>query len=133
MGKLLNMLLVVLAINLALVLFLNITPPGSALYQLIINPQEWGSLSLINYLQDAIALVGVIGIVIGTFFTKSDFLVFAGISSIFFSFGFGLVEFYQRLVALPFFNENTYLAVIIVSPLLLTYLYVILKFWRGTD
>ncbi len=133
MGKLLGMLLLILALNLCLVLFLGVDPPGSALYILATNPQNWGSLSLIDYLQDTLTLAGIVGIVVGSLWTKSDFLVFAGISTIFLSFGMGIVEFYQRLVALPQFGPNTYLAILMVSPLILTYLYVILKFWRGND
>jgi len=132
MGKLLNAVLLVAAINLAMVMFLGASIPGSSLWTLITNPSAWSNLSLIDYIQDTLGLVGLAGIVIGSFFIKSDFLVFAGISTIFLSFGMGLVEFHQR-VSSTFDAFSPYITTLMITPLILAYIYVIFKFWRGND
>jgi len=134
MGKLLPMLLFIVAINLSIVIFVGGSVPGGVLWNLITSPMDWGSLSLIDYLTDAVALVGIAGIVIGSFFTKSDFLVFGGITSIFLSFGISFAELYTRFNAWEVLGENgSYIALIFTAPLIVSYLYVILKFWRGSD
>jgi len=132
MGKLLAMLLFVFAINLSMVMFLGTTAPGSSFWTLITQPEQWSSLSLLSLITDSIALVGV-GIVIGSFWTKSDILLFAGISTVFLSFGVALAELYTVLQAYPQFASNTYLTTIIISPILIAYIYTLLLFWRGRD
>ena len=134
MGKLLPMLLLVVAINLAIVIFVGGTPPGSSIWTLITNPQNWGSLSLMTLMTDAIALSAVAGIVVGSFWTKSDFLVFAGITGVFLSFGISFAELYNRFNQWEVLgSSNSYIAVILAAPLLISYLYFTLKWWRNSD
>ena len=135
MGKLLSMLLLVVAINLSIVIFVGGTPPGSSIWTLITNPQDWSSLTLMTLMTDAVALAAVAGIVIGNFIgQKSDFLVFAGITGVFLSFGMSFAELYNRFNSWEVLGEsNSYIAVIFIAPLLISYLYVILKFWRAAD
>ena len=135
MGKLLPMLLLVVAINLSIVIFVGETPPGSSIWTLIVNPQDWSSLSLMNLITDGVALAAVTGIVIGSFIgQKSDFLVFAGITGVFLSFGISFAELYNRFNSWEVLGQSSsYIALIFIAPLLITYLYVILKFWRNSD
>jgi len=134
MGKLLSMLLLIVAINLSIVIFVGADPPGSSLWTLITNPQDWGSLSLMNLMTDAIALSAVAGIVVGSFWTKSDFLVYAGITGVFLSFGVSFAELYNSFNQWEVLGEsNSYIALILAAPLLISYIYVILKWWRNND
>ena len=134
MGKLLPMLLGVVAINLALVIFVGGTPPGSSIWTLITNPQDWSNLSLMTLMTDATALAAVTGIIIGSFWTKSDFLVYAGITGVFLSFGISYAELYNRFNQWEVLgSSNSYIAILLAAPLLITYLYTILKFWRNAD
>ena len=134
MGKMLPMLLFVVAIEFALVMFLGATFPGSSLWTLITNPQNWSSLSLMDLMTDAIALSAVVGIVVGSFWTKSDFLIFAGITGVFLSFGFSISKVFTQFNAYPVFGQGqSYIAMLIVAPLIISYLYFILKFWRAAD
>lgn len=134
MGKMLPMLLFIVAINLSIVIFVGGSPPGSSLWTLITNPQDWSSLDLMTLMIDAVALTSVVGIVVGSFWTKSDFLIFAGISGVFLSFGMSIAELYNRLNQWEVMGQsNSYLALIFAAPLMITYLYVTLKFWRGSD
>lgn len=134
MGKLLPMLLFIVAINLSIVIFVGASPPGSSLWTMITSPQDWGNLSLMDLITDAVALSSVVGIVVGSFWTKSDFLIFAGITGVFFSFGISFAELYNRFNQWEVLGQsNSYIALILAAPLLVSYLYVILKFWRNSD
>ncbi|GAI98361.1 unnamed protein product, partial [marine sediment metagenome] len=107
--------------------------PGSSLWGVITNAVSWSDLSLIDFIQDALLVVGTITIIVGTIFTRSDIAIFAGITSVFLSFGAGLYEFWQALNSVTLFSENVWLKMVIVSPMVLTYLYIALAFWRGRD
>lgn len=135
MGKMLPMLLLIVAINLSIVIFVGADPPGSSLWTLIFNPQDWGSLSLISLVVEASTLVALGGIAIGTFVgAKTDFLVFAGITGVFLSFGISFAELYNRFNSWEVLGpSHSYIAIIFIAPLLISYLYVILKFWRNAD
>ena len=134
MGKMLPMLLFIISINLTLVVFLGMDPPGSSLWSLITNPQDWGNLSLIKVMFDAVTLSAVAGIVVGSFWTKSDFLIYATITSVFLSFGISIAELYNIINAWPELGDSaSYIALIFIAPLMMTYLYVVLKFWRNAD
>jgi len=141
MGKLVNALIFIFVINLVMILFLGVSVPGSSLWSLVTNPENWSSLSLINFVTDAFLLIGIAGIVVGTLLSKdSDFYVFAGITAIFLSFGASLFEFYQQLNSQSLFSQNLTtsvkpltLAMIIIAPMIIMYLYLALKFWRGND
>lgn len=134
MGKLLPMLLFIVAINLSIVIFVGGNVPGSSLWDLIVNPQNWNNLSLMGLIGDAIALSAVVGIVVGSFWTKSDFLVFASITGVFLSFGISFAELYTRFNQWEVLGQsNSYIALILAAPLIMTYIYVILKFWRNAD
>lgn len=132
MGKLINMVLLIVAINFAM--FLWISPdvvPGGVLWTLITNPENWSSLSLISYIVDALALVGGLIMIFGSI-TGNDTLMFAGVSGVFLSFGVSLVKLYSELNGITNF-QGTPIPMLITAPMLVIYLYVVLKFWRGSD
>jgi len=141
MGKLLNSLLLLVAIDICLVIFMGIAPPGSALWTLITNPTEWSSLTLLDYIETTLVVLGASAVVVGTVWTKDDWIIFAGITSVFLSFGAGYYEFYQRLIGSPlaFFSapltsgSSLTITAILIAPLILIYLYTALSFWRGRD
>lgn len=134
MGKMLPMLLFVVAINLSLVMFIGIDAPLSSLWDLIQGPQNWNDLSLLSLFGDVIGLASVVGIVVGSFWTKSDFLVFAGISGVLLSFGISISSLFTQFNAYPVFGTGqSYIAILIIAPLVVSYIYFVLKFWRGSD
>jgi len=134
MGKMLNALLMIGAMELALILFLGAYTPTMTLLTLMLNPTSWNSLSLINYLALTIALVGAVGIIVGNFTgVKSDFIVMAGVTAIFLSYGASIWQVYQRIIAIPQFDPSNYLAILLIAPIIIMYIYVIIKFWRGND
>ncbi len=134
MGKLLPMLLALVAINLAIVIFVGGTPPGSSLWTMIVNPQDWGNLGMMTFVTDSLLLIGAVGIIIGTFTKAPAFITFAGISTVFLSFGMSFAELYNQFNAWDVLSSShSYFAIIFAAPLVISYLYIILKFWTNTD
>lgn len=135
MGKLLSMLLLIVAINMSIVIFVGGTPPGSSLWTLITNPQDWGGLSLLTLITESATLAAATGIVIGSFIgQKTDFLIFATITGVFLSFGISFAELYNRFNSWEVLSSShSYIAIIFIAPLLISYIYVVLKFWRNAD
>ena len=134
MGKLFNGLLLIFAIDVALVLFLGVTTPTKSLFLLITGGMNWNDLSFVSILQAAILLASVVGIVVGTFLRTPDaFYVMAAFVGVLFSYTPTVFELHTRLAAFGYFSDNPYILYIIIAPLVLGYIYVVLKFWRGAD
>ncbi len=128
------MLLFIVAINLSLVMFLGVDAPLSSLWDLIQAPQNWGNLSLLSLFGDVIGLASVIGVVVGSFWTKSDFLVFAGIAGVFLSFGISISSLFTQLNSNPVFGPGqSYIAILVIAPIVVAYIYFVLKWWRNSD
>jgi hypothetical protein len=133
-AKLLNALILIFVINAALILFTDVAVPGSSLWTLLQNPQNWSNLDLIDFITDSFVVIGTTAIVVGSLLGKADFAIFATIATVFFSFGATLYNFWQYINSQGIWaGAEGWIAVIFVSPLLLAYIYVILSFWRGTD
>ena len=114
--------------------FIGTSFPGSSLWDLITNPQNWSNLSLLDLIGDAAGLAAVVGIVIGSFWTKSDFLIYATITSVFLSFGISISKLFSVFNSYPVFGiGQSYIAMLIAAPLLVSYIYFVLKFWRNAD
>ena len=133
-AKMLNALLLIAAMDLSLMLFLGAYTPTMSLITLMLNPVGWTELAFISQLVLAIALVGSVGIIVGSFTgVKSDFIVFAGVTAVFLSYGASIWQVYQRIISVPQFDKSNYLAVLLIAPLIIMYVYIVIKFWRGTD
>lgn len=135
MGKLVYLLLTVIAVQLGLLLVFDQAIPGSSLWALFSNPSaNWNNLSLINLITDSITALSAATLIIGTFWIKYDFLVFAGMTGIFFTFGKQLANAWQSIADQTTASGNGGLiASIIVFPIIILYILTILEFWRGID
>ncbi len=135
MGKLMPLLIFIIVVELAMMLFLGVSTPSTALLSLFLNPTSWSSLALITKITSVIALAGVGGIIVGTFVNfKSDFLIFAGLTTVFLSYGQSLYAVYSKIQGIKDLGDwSTLIALLIVSPIIIVFIYTILKFWRGND
>lgn len=133
MGKLVNSLLLIVAMEMAMVLFLGISSPTTSLYSMFSNPEIFLESSLLAKISATLTLVAAVGIVIGAVVTQYDFLVFGGLSLILLSYGATFFEFYQKINSIEGFGAETYISLIIIVPIVIIYGYTILKFWRGSD
>jgi len=133
MGKLVNSLLLVIAMELSMMMFLGASTPVMSLLQFIMNPEIFTESALITKITATLTLVAATGIVIGTLVNQYDFLVFGGLSLMFLSYAATIFVFYQKIAAMGVFTANTYIPILITTPILVIYVYVLLKFWRGSD
>lgn len=141
MANFTKMLLFAFSIQLLLILcgFTNI--PGTALYTWVTNPSGWNQDSLVAIFGDIFTLVGATSIIVGLVFYKSDFIIFSGVTALFFSFGIGIGTLFTHIQAsaesylLPYFGAGagTSVAMLFVSPILVMYLMALIGWWRGRN
>lgn len=123
-----KLLLVVFGIHLTLIICGIAEIPGTALYQFLIDPIIWDSSGFLSSLiSDVTALIGAGLIVAGTIITRSDIFLFAGITTLFISFGLPLAELFMLVSE----QAHPILATLLVSPVILIYLITCIAFWRG--
>lgn len=118
--------------ELAMTLFLGVSTPATSLLTLIFNLSLWNSSSLITKIMGLTTAASLGVITIGSLLYKSDFFIFGGLAAIFLSYGMVFMQFYNYLNSIPQV-QNTPVAILITAPLVISYLYVVLKFWRGWD
>lgn len=123
-----KLLLAVFGIHLTLIICGIAEIPGTTLYQFLVNPLLWDSSGFLSSLiSDITALVGAGLIVAGTIITRSDIFLFAGITTLFISFGLPLAELFTIIAE----QSNPILATLLVSPIILIYVVTCVAFWRG--
>lgn len=139
MGKLINIMLFIVAIEFALVMFLGATPIGGTLWFLVTAQGfDWDASSLVALLGDTMLLLAASGAIIGAALGfKYDFLIFAGIAGTFLSFGACIFDLYAT-ISTNFPNVGSELypinaSLLIIGPLALIFYYGVMKFWRGND
>jgi len=134
-GKLAPFLIFLIAVEFSLMLFIGVNTPALDLLTLVSNPENWTIDGLINRIGGVIAAVGVIGILIGTFVGgKTDFLIFGGFTTLFLSYGKVLAQLSANIAALKDVSTaGTLIAFLITAPIIIIYIYTVLKFWRATD
>ncbi|MCK4501323.1 hypothetical protein KAU11_12555 [Candidatus Babeliales bacterium] len=134
MAKLMNMLLLIFVLECSLALFVGFDFPGSTFHTWLTTGESGGFK---DYIDEILALSGAATIVIGTVWMKSDFLLFAGITSVFFGFGVASMSKFWTYMAgkglLGAHGGDPWIAILFISPLIIMLVYVCLAFWRGRD
>ena len=130
MANLPKLLMIVFAIHLTLVLTGIVDVPlvdDNSLFVFLANPGEWDLSAFLSVIDDLFLTIGGLLIIVGTLVTKSDLLVFAGVSGVFLSFGAGLADLFVIIKA----ASSPEIAMIFVSPIILLYVTTVLAWWRG--
>ena len=125
--NIIKLLLVVFAIHFTLMLCGIADIPGTSLYSFITNPMDWGGTDFLSLIADLFLAVGAVAIIAGTVLTRSDIFLFAGLASVFLSFGLALAELFMLVKE----QSNETLAIILISPIILIYVVTTVQFWRG--
>ena len=137
MGKMMNALLLVFVIELALFLFTSSDASSTSLFDFLMGMSEWDASTLLSLVFRDVALLGVIGIAIGSFVTKNDWIWRAGmIAATFFTFGSVISQLWIFFNAhLPISNVTlqNYVAGILVAPLMLYFIFASIDFISGKD
>jgi len=149
MGKMINVLIIFVLIELATTLFISCVGVGceetTSLFDVLLNPQDWNASTLWDLVKtNAFLLGGATAIAVGTLWMKSEFLVYAGITSTFFGFGHNLYRFWQGISTLPFLASSVatasgvpsvgqMIASIFLAGIMVYVLIAMLDFARGRD
>jgi len=83
-------------------------------------------MSFTNLFGDLITVAGLSAIIIGTFFIKNEFLIFAGFVGVLFSFGKSLADLHGLVSA----QISPVVAWFTISPIIIIYLITLISFWR---
>lgn len=130
MGKLTTYLIFISVLIILYNLFgLIADTPISILLSLLTNPQNIRTSTFYQLTLATITLISTVGIIIGTFLAqKTELIVRGGIASFMILVGWDMVVFFNTLN-----NINSALAVLLVSPLIITYVLVVVEWLTGID
>ncbi len=137
MGKMIPMLILIFALELGMILFFQVTIPGTSLYTIIADPAEWSSGTLGAFLlSDILLAVGAIGIVAGLYFVRNDWIVYASVSAVFFSFGLVIVQAWQELAGTEMLGDAVsagFIMSMLLGGLIIAFLISVMDYARGRD
>ena len=130
MGKMIKY---VLLLSVVLLLFhfggLIEDTPISILINLLLNPQSLATSNLYVLIAAALAVVGTVGIIIGSLATtRTELVVKAGVVEFLIVIGWDLIAIFNKLALM-----NVAFATLIISPLLIVYLLTAVEWWMGRD
>ena len=146
MGKMLNVLVIIFAVELAMGLFFTGCVAGgdsdnceqTSLFGFLLHPENWSFSALLGMVSENVWLLGGATslVLAGTIWMKSDFLVYAGISGTLFGFGKTLFRLHQAILTTGFFGGDEVggiIATILLGGLLIYCFVAALDFARGRD
>ena len=126
MSSFTNLLVIAFLIHLSLVVLGVATIPGTDLYNFLINPSTWDASPFSLLIGGLIGAAALSVIIIGTIFLKTDFLIFAGLAAVYYSFGKGLANLHGIISA----QISPTFAWFTISPIIIIYISVLLSWWR---
>lgn len=148
MAKLMNMFLILIAIQACLLIYGNQSPENTPLWVFINSISSWGTLGFITAIVGIAAGLWIAGIAVGSLFGfKTDFIIFApaiagliGLGIVFSNLGKVI---YDELVARIFVGCDisavggcapaTFIVALTVGTLALFYVWTVVDWWRGRD
>lgn len=134
-SNLTKLLLILVAIYLVFQMTGVVDLPGNAVYKLLTNPTSWNTSDIINLLNDLTIAAGGTLVIVGTLLPgKHDLMVFAGLTTVFLTFGMGFAELFIIIQARAedvIVGSGTWIATLFVSPMVAIYFMVCIGFWRG--
>lgn len=133
MGKIGYSLIMLFAIEMALILFAKTAIPGTSLYSFVTDPQEWDNLTLLNQIiNDILLIAGAATIVAGLYFVRNEWIVYAGIAAVFLSFGLILTQLWQFYSSQGIFGDSGgIIATLFLGGWIIMFIITILDFSRG--
>ena len=146
MGRIVYLMCSIVAINVALLLFscgawtsAGECIPQSALWSFIINPSSVTDASIWEVLfGTSMGLAAIAGslLIVGSFFFKSDTPLYLGMALSLVYPVYSWVKLFQQIQGVSSFGDatsRTIIAIIIVSPIIIAYLFTLIDWARGRD
>lgn len=141
MGKIENALILVVAAQIALILFTGQFTSASdsfadtnqtmSIVNYIIAPQDWSNLQILSYLNEVIFAFGIGAVVAGLYFIRNEWIVYAGIGGVFLSFGISIYNLSQYFAAQNIFGGAWIIVNLFMLPFFIYFLIAVLDFTRG--
>lgn len=138
-----NALIIALIIELAASMFLTCVGVGCGeertfLFSWVLNPQNWDANGLMTFITDNLFTLAGGAIIVGAalYLGGIEFVVFAGLAAVFFSYVKTLWILHQVIRNIGFFGGETiggFIATILLGGLLVYTLVAIIDFARGRD
>ncbi len=122
-----KLLLMVFAVNIALLMTGLAQIPFVSLFEMITNPTFFATNTFFVKMTGVVAGATAVAVVVATVITRSEIFIFASLTGVFLTFTVPLVE----LFILVSEQSHVYLAWILVAPLILLYFMAALAWWRG--
>jgi len=153
MAKLFTMFLVLIAVQACLVLYIgesNEVAGSNAIWDLIMNVNNWGNLNFLASLVGVAMGIGLVGIAAASVFGfKTDFLLFGSMITGLIALGSVFISLFNtvrsNLISMIFDSAGCTLAdttscfeanlvsALIVGPVALYYIWTVIEWWRGKD
>jgi hypothetical protein len=130
--KLMYLVLLVFFVNVALVMTGVSGGTVNALFDFMQNPFNWNDNPWSTNLAGVLAAAGV-GIIVGAMVFRNENLLWYGVAAAFLSFGSPLVDLFNYVKDSIGSTAGTYAAYILVSPMILAYIFIIIYWARGRD
>ena len=143
MGKLMNALIIALIIELAASMFITCIGVGCGeertfLFSWVLNPQNWSANGLMTFITNNLFTLAGGAIIVGAalYLGGIEFVVFAGLAAIFFSYVKTLWILHQVIRNIGFFGGEIiggFIATILLGGLLVYTIVAVIDFARGRD
>ncbi len=135
MANLTKLLLILVAIYIVFQMTGVVELPGNSIYQLLTNPTNWGVSDIISLLNDLTIAAGGTLIIVGTLLPgKHDLMVFAGLATVFLTFGVAFGELFiiiQADAEAIFAGGGVWISTLFISPMIAIYFMTVISFWRS--
>ena len=137
MGKMMNALLLVFALEIAFALFPASGFETTSLTEFLKNPGLWNITSFFNSISGLVVGIGIGAIIIGSLWSGNDWIWRAAIIAVFITFGAVLAQLSQFLFAhltfIGVIEARSLIVAAVVGPLLLYFIMASLDFISGKD
>ena len=136
MGKIISVLMLVIAIEFGLFWFAGTAQPNNSVVSLVLNPVDWETSGFYIALYGILTALSLVGLIAGAVFSRLDWAIYAGIAVSMATFLASIVKLWQlissQLGELGFASANL-VASIMCAPLIIAVLMIILDYPRGRD
>ena len=134
MGRLANALLLVVALEMSMIIFTGIQSNDTSLMLFLLQPQLWVMNLLPDWLFGTIIGLGGAAIIIGSFFSRSDWVWRMTLAAVFVTFGFTVAHFNTFIRSQAFLgSSNEWVAAFATIPLMLYFVVTIIDFINAKD
>lgn len=134
MGNMWRAMMLVFALEVAMLIFPQGTYNSTPVYGLVTNLSLWSNTGLLGFILPLLATLGAGATIIGTFFSNVDWVFRATMAATFITFGSSLLHVFMYIAGTGLFGDaSTLMAAILMVVLVMFYLGNSIDFISGRD